>query len=237
MNALAQPPAQVTTIRDGPALPLPPELSERGRQASRFADRLFKALNGSTTIPLLRAGLGPWMGTPVGGWLLLLRVRGRRSGVVREIPLSYFVDEGSAWVMAGFGPRTQWYQNLLAEPIVDVVLPGRIRRCRAEEVLDRATRARIMPRLLRATGVPGFMSGCDPWRTPEEGILEVTRWVPLIRLSPLGEPLVAGPDDPGGLGWIWRQAVVLAGSIWLARSVVRVTRGTVRRCSPVVSSS
>jgi hypothetical protein len=49
----------------------PPEPTE----ASERTHRLFKQLNPWSTIPLLRAGLGPWLGTPAGGYLLLLRAR------------------------------------------------------------------------------------------------------------------------------------------------------------------
>lgn len=212
-----------------PALPPPPEPTASTAAAIRFGHAAFKVLNTTTTVPLLRAGLGPWMGTPVGGWLMLLRVRGRKSGLVREIPLSYMVDEGAAWVMAGFGPATQWYRNLLADPQVEIVLPGRTRRCVAEEVRDRATRRRVLPKLVRATGMPGYMSGCDPYRAPAERVLEATAWVPLIRLRPVGEPIVAGPDDPGGLGWAWRQPIVLAASFWLGRGAVRLARRVLRR--------
>lgn len=212
---------------DAPALPgRPKRTPDEVRREQRMLF-FFKQLNRWMTVPLLRAGAGPWIGTPVGGWLLLLRVRGRRTGLVREVPLSYLIDEGAAWVMAGSGPTTQWYRNLLSDPEVEVVLPGGGRRCIAEDVRDPEIRQRIMPRLLRATGAPGFLSGCDPWRASVDEILGVTAWVPLIRLRPVGEPLVAGPDDPGGLGWAWRQLVVLGVTVWSLRSVGRLIRRAV----------
>jgi deazaflavin-dependent oxidoreductase (nitroreductase family) len=190
---------------------------------------VFMKVNRWMTVPMLRAGLGPWLGSPAGGWLMLMRVRGRRSGTVREVPLSYIVDEGAVWVMAGFGPGTQWYRNLLADPTVDLVLPGRTRRCIAREVRDPETRRRMMPKLLRATGGPGFMSGCDPWHASVDEVLAATASAPLIRLEPVGEALVAGPDDPGGLGWVWRQIVVLAATAWTARRLGRLAARLARR--------
>ncbi len=179
-------------------------------------------------MPLLRAGLGPWIGTPIGGYLLLLRARGRTSGVVRETPLSYLVAEGAAWVCAGFGPTTQWYRNILADPTVEIVLPGRTIAGIAEEVTDPEVRRRMMPALVRAVGMPGALGGLDPWRATHEQIVEAYGWVPLIRLRPVEDPLAAGPDDPGGTAWIWRQAVVLGLSVVLARwslSVAHVALG------------
>lgn len=160
-------------------------------------------------MPLLAAGLGPWIGTPIGGYLLLLRARGRKSGIVRQTPLSYLVAEGAAWVCAGFGPTTQWYLNILVDPDVEVVLPGRTIACTAEEVRDPEVRRRMIPALVHAVGLPGALGGVDPRHDTNEQILEAYGWVPLIRLRPVGVPLAAGPDDPGGTAWIWRQAVVL----------------------------
>ena len=129
-------------------------------------------LNRWFMVPVQRLGLGAWIGTPIGGYVLLLRTRGRRTGLVREAPLSYFVEDGSAWVMAGFGDRTHWFRNLLADPDVEVWLPGRTVRCHAEEIVDPALRAAVLPRLVRATGLPGLLVGCNPWTTPDAGILE-----------------------------------------------------------------
>lgn len=188
-----------------PPLALPPAPT----QASRRAHELFLKFNRWSAVPLLRAGLGPWIGTPIGGYLLLLRARGRKSGVVRETPLSYLIAEGAAWVCAGFGPTTQWYLNIRVDPDVEVVLPGRTIVCTAEDVRDPEVRRRMIPALVRAVGLPGALGGVDPRHDTDEQILEAYGWVPLIRLRPVGAPLAAGPDDPGGTAWIWRQTVVL----------------------------
>jgi len=197
-----------TTATDGPAnfaLALPPAPTE----ASRRAHAVFLKVNRWTAVPLLRAGLGPWIGTPIGGYLLLLRARGRTSGIARETPLSYLVAEGAAWVCAGFGPTTQWYQNILVDPGVEVVLPGRTIACIAEDVRDPDVRRRMIPALVHAVGLPGALGGVDLRHDTDEQILEAYGWVPLIRLRPVGSPLAAGPDDPGGTAWIWRQIVIL----------------------------
>jgi len=173
-----------------------------------FVRRSFKVMNRWFMLPLLRAGLGAWMGTPLGGWILLLRVRGRKSGLVREHALSYLVADGSVWVMAGFGRRTEWFRNLIADPRVEVVLPGRALRCRGEIVDDPEVRSHIIPRLARAAGIPGYLIGVDPYRASPVAVMSATAWVPLIRLRPDNGQISAGPDDPGGLGWVWRQGLV-----------------------------
>ena len=193
-----------------------------------LAHRAFKVLNRWFMVPLHRAGLGAWLGTPVGGWMLLLRVRGRKSGLVREIPLSYLVADGSVWVVAGFGPRTEWYRNLLAEPAVEAWLPGRRVTGTAVEIRTPAVRARILPALVRATGLPSFLGGVNPWRASDDRILAAFDFVPLIRIDTDEGWLDAGPDDPGGRAWVWRQTLVLAAS-WLAwRVVSRLVRRLLR---------
>ncbi len=188
--------------------------------AGPWLHRGFKALNRYFMIPVHHAGLGAWLSTPIGGYMLLLRVRGRKSGVMRETPLSYMVLEGAAWVVAGFGPRTDWYRNLAADPHVEVWMPGGRHAGIATEELDPAVRARILPGLVKATGAPAFMVGLNPWTAPDEAILACLAWVPLVRIRPDDGPLEPGPDDPGGHAWIWRQAVV-CGASWIAWRLVR----------------
>jgi deazaflavin-dependent oxidoreductase (nitroreductase family) len=202
-----------------------PPAGEFWAAAAPVLHRSFKALNRWFMLPAHRAGLGAWLSTPVGGWILVLRARGRKSGVIRETPLNYLVADGAVWVMAGFGQRTEWYRNLLADPAVEVRLPSRTFAGTAEEIRDPGVRARIIPRLVRACGLPGMLVVPSPWTTPDESILDATAFVPLIRIRVRdGSAVEPGPDDPGGDAWIWRQGLVLAGSLLVWRLVRRASR-------------
>lgn len=182
--------------------------------ASPYLHRAFKAFNRWFMLPAYRAGLGAWVSTPVGGWILVLRVRGRKSGVIRETPLNYLIADGSVWIMAGFGERTEWYRNILADPAVEVRLPGREFAGTAEVVADAGLRARMIPRLVRACGVPGMMVVPSPWTSPDEEILDATSFVPLLQIQMRdGSAVEATADDPGGYGWVWRQGLVVVASI------------------------
>ena len=207
-----------------PPLAEPPLLEGAWAIVEPWLHRGFKVLNRRFMVPVHRAGFGAWLSTPIGGYMLLLRVRGRKSGVMRETPLSYLVAEGSAWVLAGFGPRTEWYRNLRADPHVEVWMPCGRHAGIAVEELDPAVRARILPALVKATGAPGFMTGVNPWAASDAAIVAALAWVPLIRVQPDDGPLEPGPDDPGGRAWIWRQAVAL-GASWLAWRVLRRSIG------------
>lgn len=173
----------------------------------------FRALNRWVMVPLTRRGLGAWVSTPFGGAILLLRVRGRKSGAIRETPLNYVIADGAAWVLAGLGTRTEWYRNLQVDPAVEVLLPGGRRfRGVALDVRDPDLRERMLPAILRSTLGPSLGAGINPFAPPGE-LAATMAWVPLLRLEPEDGPLEAGPDDPGGHGWIWRQALLVVVTI------------------------
>ena len=175
----------------------------------RLSRVLFRYGNRVLAIPLHQAGLSAWLGTPLTGCQLLLTTTGRRSGLQRPTPLGYLVAEGSAWVLAGYGPSTLWFRNLLADPSVEVRLPGRAPfGATAEAVDDPAVRARIIPALIRSMPLPGCMIGTNIWTATDDRILDLVSWVPLVRLRASDGPLVPGPDDPGGWAWTWRQGLV-----------------------------
>jgi deazaflavin-dependent oxidoreductase (nitroreductase family) len=203
--------------------PLPPTPDQVGMAGtlSRASQTAFRWANRCAVVPLHRAGLAVWMGNPLTGWQLLLTTTGRKSGLRRRTPLGYLIADGAAWVMAGYGSSTLWYRNLLADPAVDALLPARPPfAADATDILDPIVRARIIPRLVRSMALPGTMIGCLPWSAPDERILELTAWLPLIRLSPAAGPaLVAGPDDPGGLGWTWRTLVATLATLAAFRAL------------------
>ena len=73
---------------------------------------------------LYRQRLG-WM---MGNRFVLLNHIGRKSGQVRQVVLEvvkYEPDSRELVVCAGFGPKSQWYQNLLAQPEVSIQLGSR----------------------------------------------------------------------------------------------------------------
>lgn len=75
--------------------------------------------------------------------LVILHTIGAKSGKVREIPLVQLVDGDRRFVFAsaaGAPSHPDWYHNLVANPEIDVELPGETIRARLVE-LDEADRA------------------------------------------------------------------------------------------------
>jgi deazaflavin-dependent oxidoreductase (nitroreductase family) len=179
----------------------------------------FRIANRFLAVPLLRAGLGPFLATPLTGSLMVLRTRGRRSGRVRDVPLGYVIRNGSVYFCAGFGRPTHWLHNIEADPNVEVLLPGGAFAGVAEEVTDRDEWAPAMRALLISLGVIGRMTVGDVRHVADEELLAIAGGIPLVRVRVTG--IGSGPFDPGGLGWVIPTAITTA---WLIRRVSHLAR-------------
>ncbi len=95
----------------------------------RFIWRLFQFLP-----PRLAYSLG--LGSIAGRAVLLLTTIGRKSGLPRVTPLLYDEIDGIIYVGSARGAKADWYQNLRANPNVEVMVgPRRIEGC-AELITD-----------------------------------------------------------------------------------------------------
>jgi deazaflavin-dependent oxidoreductase (nitroreductase family) len=169
--------------------------------------------------PALRSPFGRLIGNPFTSYILLLRTRGRRTGAMREAPLGYVIRDGFAYCVAGYGVRTPWYLNLLDNPTVEVVLPGRTIRAVAEPVTDEAEWLRTYRALIAGFGLVGRLVDGDPSRLSDGELLATHRSLPVVRirsLEPAG-PLVAGAWDAGGRGWLFAWAASVAAISLAAR--------------------
>jgi deazaflavin-dependent oxidoreductase (nitroreductase family) len=183
--------------------------------------KAFGPLNRWLVAPAVRAGLGPLFSTPLTGSMMLLRTTGRRSGLQREAPLGYVIRDGSVYCCAGFGRRTAWYRNLVADPRVEVILPTSAIAGLAETVTDPAEWGRVFPAYLRALGLIGRLTLGDVRTADEDRLAAIRAQLPLVRIRATG--LASGPADPGGGMWIVVQTlatvVVIRAAIWVGRRI------------------
>lgn len=207
-----------------PALPYGPITSRLLRPLQRG----FLLVNGSFMAPLLRHGLGWLVGNPLTGHLMLLRTRGRRTGLLREAPLGYVIRSGAVYCVAGYGTATPWFRNLVADPNVEVILPTRRFEGRAQPVADPAEWLAAYRALIGSFGLVGRAVVGDIRRLDDAALLARHRSLPVIRITPRHDdaPIVAGPFDPGGLGWIVPYALSV-----IALVAIRTTARS-RRTSP-----
>ena len=150
------------------------------------ARRWFRYLNRYFMVPLFRLGLGAWMGTPFGGYIMVLKVVGRKTGRVRCAPVNYAIENGNVYCLAGFGKQSDWYRNLRAHPQIETLMPGGAMAGVVEEVTDVDERARLIRRILINGGFAGFFYGYDPRTVSDEKLVETTREVPVLRIRPRG---------------------------------------------------
>jgi deazaflavin-dependent oxidoreductase (nitroreductase family) len=172
----------------------------------------------------LERGFGALISSPLTGHLIVLRTRGRRTGLIRAAPLGYVVLDGAIYCSAGFGETTAWYRNVLADPWVEVVLPGRTLRGRAAAVSEPDEWIRAYRALIASLGVTGRLTVGDVRGLDNAELLAAHGGIPLVRITP--SAFVPGPLDPGG--WFW--LVPWAGSAVLA--IVLATRRGHARGSP-----
>lgn len=199
-------------------LPYPPAV----RRVIDPLHRAFVPIN-RVVAPLLDAGLGAWFSNPVTGYLMVLRTRGRRTGRLRAAPLGYVIVDGSIYSCAGFGPRTTWYLNLLADPAVEVVLPGRTLGALAAPVTDPEEWVRAYRPLMRSLGVISRLALGDVDRLDDETLRRTHGGLPLVRITPTG--LQSGELDPGGRFWL----VSLATWLGILAAATRLLRRRPRR--------
>jgi len=142
-------------------------------------------------IGLFRAGLG----FLAGGRLLMMQHRGRSSGQRRYVVLEVVARPAPdrAVVVAGLGPRSQWFRNVQADPRVLVSI-GTRRDVRSRAVvLDPDAGAAILRAYTDAH--PGPWSKLRPvlaeWAEPlaaEQGEEDWLRVVPVVELHLDGAP-------------------------------------------------
>lgn len=182
----------------------------------------FKLVNRYLMVPAFRLGLGPIMGSPFGGYIMVLKTTGKKSGQARYAPLNYAIIDGSIYCIAGWGKAAHWLVNLKADPHVELLLPGGAVAGIAEEVTDPGEAQRARVRVARSSGFALMFGGLNPLTVTDALLIGGLGDVPVVRIRPSG--LGNGAFDPGGWGWVLPSLAWLAGLLWMARRIGRGKR-------------
>ncbi len=174
--------------------------------------RIFWFLNTFFMVPLFRMGLGGWLGTPFGGYMMVLKTIGRKSGRLRYAPGNYALHEGKIYCVSGGRKSSDWYKNLLAHPQVEIILPSGAVYASMQDVSDPQLRLILMRQILINAGFAGFFEGFNPRRIDDESLMRRTEEIPLLCFTPLG--LGSGAWDAGGWAWVLPVGLTLLG-VWL----------------------
>ena len=168
----------------------------------------FKILNTLFMVPMFRLGMGPFFGNPITGYIMVLKVIGRKTGKVRYVPVNYAIRNGSVYCLAGFGRACPWVLNLQAIPDIDVILPGGAIAGHVEEASDPAERSLVLRQILKNAGFATVFEGFIPFRASMEALAARTADRPLLRIRPTG--IGNGASDPGGWAWVWTLVCTIA---------------------------
>lgn len=168
--------------------------------------KIFWFLNKFFMVPMFRLGMGGIMGNPFSGYIMVLKVVGRKSGKLRYAPVNYAIYQGSVWCISGGRKTSDWYKNLLANPAIEMIMPGGAIYGQVSEENDPETRRIVIRRVLKNAGFAGFFEGYNPWKISDEEMHSKIGNIPLLKITPTG--IGNGASDPSGLAWI--SVLVLA---------------------------
>ncbi|MDD5469023.1 MAG: nitroreductase family deazaflavin-dependent oxidoreductase [Anaerolineales bacterium] len=193
--------------------------SQHARSTDETLRRGFKTFNPFMVL-MWRLGLGAWVNAwpSVGGRIMVLTHTGRKTGLKRRTPVNYAEVDGDIYCVAGYGPRSDWYRNLVADPRVEVWLPGEWWEGLAEGVTQPEARLPLVRQVLIASGFAAHLAGIRPKEISDEALSRATADYCLVRIRRAAPR--TGREGPGDLAWVWPLATML-----LLPLVLRQRRG------------
>ncbi len=177
--------------------------------------RFFHFINKFFMVPMFRMGFGPFFGNPFTGYIMVLKVIGRKSGRVRYAPVNYAILEGKVYCVSGFREAADWYRNLRTTPQVEAILPGGSIAGPTCEVTDPELRTKAIRKIFQNGGFAGFFEGFNPFTIGDEELLRRTQDMPLVCIQPMG--VGSGASDPGGWAWVLSLASLVLLIVVLTR--------------------
>ncbi len=192
-------------------------LEPKLQQAFRYLNRFM--------VLMWRLGLGEWVNAwpKVGGRILVISHCGRKSGKLRRTPANYAIVENEIYCTAGFGAKSDWYRNLMANSQAQVWLPNGWWKVEAEEVLESEPRLAILRQVLIASGFASFAAGIDPYKLEDDALAKLTEEYRVIRLRRIAP--CTGSGGPGDLAWVWPAAVFVLLPLLIGLLLQRPRRG------------
>ena len=146
--------------------------------------RVFHAMN-YFMVFMWKIGMGAILNAwpRVTGRIMVIQHRGRRSGKVYVTPVNYAIVDNEIYCTAGFGPKTDWYRNILANPCVELWLPGGQRRARATDFSSSPRRVPLLREIMIASGFAAPLLGVDQKKLGDEQIAKIGKDYRLVHFE------------------------------------------------------
>jgi deazaflavin-dependent oxidoreductase (nitroreductase family) len=160
-------------------------------------------------VTLWRLGLGPWFNVwpAVSGRIMVIRHTGRKTGQRRLTPVNYALVEDELYAVAGFGPISDWYRNLRANPEVEVWLPDGWWSATVEDISDSEHRLRLLRKVIIGSGFVAYLFGLNPHTCSDSFLEETCAKYRLLHVRRTAAR--TGPGGPGELAWVWPLATMI----------------------------
>jgi len=168
-------------------------------------DRLraaFRVLN-KFMVAMFRLGLGPYVGgNPYTGYIMVITTIGRRSGRPRRTPVNYALGDKEVYCLAGFGRRSDWCRNVVANPDVRVWIGRQGWAGHAGVMTEPVEWLPIYRQIARRAGFAdrAFTKEAIS-ELSDERLLRVGAEGPVVRIR-LDRELPRS-EGPGDLAWLW----------------------------------
>jgi deazaflavin-dependent oxidoreductase (nitroreductase family) len=175
----------------------------------RYPDAPLRRAPFRLPIVLWRLGVGL-------GWhdLVVLTVTGRSSGLPRHTPVLPHVVGGRTYVWCPWGGRSQWYRNMMADPVVTVQSRRQTQVMRAVSIEDDDEMIDVISDLRRvdAPYLRLYLDAQSIADTPEDIIGNKQR----LHVRRLESTLEEGPAAlEADLVWLWLVPIAFAAwSVW-----------------------
>lgn len=140
---------------------------------------------------------------------------GRKTGIRRHTPVNYTIADGEVYCTAGFGSKSDWYRNIMANPEVEIWLPEGWWAGAAEAVTDPDTRIPLLRQVLIDSGFAARAAGIDPVGMTNAELEAATTDYRLIHIR--RTEACTGRGGPGDLAWVWPLATMILVPLVLLR--------------------
>ena len=149
-------------------------------------------------VHLWRLGLAP----VIGHHMMLISHTGRKSGKTRRTMVEYFKMNGKKYVTSGFGSRSQWYQNIVADPRVTIQTADGVEHMIATRVSDGETLLSLLDCVKRREEQLWklYLDTIEVQPTREDILAKKDRFY-WLTFEPTDEP--TPPPLMADLVWVW----------------------------------
>lgn len=79
----------------------------------------------------------------MGAQMMVIQVKGRKSGKAYETPIGYLRDGDAVIALTDVNGQSNWYRNIFVHPDVTLTIQGKTYAARAEPITDETERQRI----------------------------------------------------------------------------------------------